>query len=55
MARKDQKSVTIPLRDYELAEREAEKENKTPTRWIREQIHQAVGLETVEPPQEVVA
>ena len=47
MARKDQKSVTIPLAEWEMAEREAEKEGKKPTTWIRDLIKEA--LEQVEP------
>jgi len=47
MARKDQKSVTIPLAEWEMAEREAEKEGKKPTTWIRELIQGA--LEQVVP------
>jgi len=47
MPRKYQKSITIPLKEWELAEREAEKEGKKPTTWIRELIKEA--LEQVEP------
>ena len=52
MPRTDQKSVTLPLKDYTLAVREAEKQGKTPTRWIRDQIHQGV-TNIVEQPVEV--
>jgi len=45
MPRKYQKSVTIPLAEWLLAVREAEKEGKRPTRWIREQIQRGAEVE----------
>jgi len=50
MPREYQKSVTIPVEDWKLAVREARKEEKKPTRWIREQIRR--GAEQVEVPAE---
>jgi len=48
MPRKDQKSVTIPLSEWKIAERGGQKEEKSPTRWIRDQILKgAVELEVV--------
>jgi len=41
MPNKKQVSVSIPEEDWELAERAAKLESKKPTRWIREQIHDA--------------
>jgi len=43
--RQDQKSVTIPVEDWELAVREAQKEEKKPTTWIREQIRRGAKVE----------
>lgn len=53
VTRLDQKSVTIRMDEWKLAERVAEKQGKAPTRWIREVIQRAVEaeLEGVEVPQ----
>ena len=53
MTRLDQKSVTIRMDEWELAERAAEKKGKAPTRWIREVIQKAAWreLESVGVPQ----
>jgi len=53
VTRQDQKSVTIRMDEWELAERAAEKKGKAPTRWIREVIQKAAWreLESVGVPQ----
>jgi len=41
----NQKSVTIPLKEWKIAVCASQKEEKNPTRWIREQILRGANVE----------